>query len=107
MTHILFQFISVLKMLIEHVQLSEDVLTVNLTSTLYALAGFITRFHEPASHRVRLKFCGLCDAIFSRKDIVGKLKEGPVRQHVLDIVLEWIQDPAQVCLKLPSSFLVS
>ncbi|KAI0040644.1 hypothetical protein FA95DRAFT_1647858 [Auriscalpium vulgare] len=86
----------VLKLLIENAQAQDDVLTIEMTPTLHALAGFINRFNEPASHRIRIKFCALCDSVFTRPDMLARRTDSTstVRQHILNIVLGWIQKPA-------------
>ncbi|TFY83118.1 hypothetical protein EWM64_g893 [Hericium alpestre] len=87
------QFIAVLKLLVENASTKEDVFAVDMAPTLNALAAFIARFNDPAVHRIKIKFCVLCDSAFSRGDTIALRKDNSVRQRVLDTVLEWIQDP--------------
>ncbi|KAA1466679.1 hypothetical protein DENSPDRAFT_831556 [Dentipellis sp. KUC8613] len=99
-TIFLDQFIAVLKLLVENAQSKDDVLAVDMTPTLNALATFIARFNDPACHRIKIKFCNLCDSAFSRNDTLALRKDNTVRQRILDTVLEWIQDPATVDIEL-------
>ncbi|THH13571.1 hypothetical protein EW146_g6666 [Bondarzewia mesenterica] len=90
------QFIAVLKLLVENAQANDDVLAVDMTSTLHALARFIARFQDPASYRIRVKFCALCDSVFSRTDMMSLRKDTNARQQMLAMVVEWIKDPTHM-----------
>jgi len=72
-------------------------LSIDVSSLMLSLASSIARYNEPASHRLKIKFCGLCTTICDRTDILTMRKEGGTRSEILDIVLEWIQ-PISVCL---------
>ncbi|KAI0065862.1 hypothetical protein BV25DRAFT_1988944 [Artomyces pyxidatus] len=89
------QIFAVLKTIVSKEQTPDELLTIDMTPTLHALAGFITRFNEPASYRIRIKFCQLCDSIFTRPDMLAMRKDSTsnIRQHILNILLGWIQKP--------------
>ena len=64
---------------------------------LLSFAGFLSRFTDPACHRIRLKFCALCDSVLDSLDNLAIRRDSIARQNILEVVLEWIQDPSQVC----------
>ncbi|KAI0291754.1 hypothetical protein BC826DRAFT_969907 [Russula brevipes] len=87
------QCVGVLKLMVENAQAQDEVLTVDMTPTLYSLATFINSFDNLPAYRIRLKFCALCDSVFSRPDMLRKDSTSSHRQKILDILLGWIQDP--------------
>ncbi|KAH9030143.1 hypothetical protein EDB85DRAFT_1456161 [Lactarius pseudohatsudake] len=87
------QSVAVLKLMVENAQAQDEVLTVDMTPTLYSLATFINTFDNIPAYRIRLKFCALCDSVFSRPDMLRKDSTSSHRQKILDILLGWIQDP--------------
>ena len=87
---------AVLKLMLENAQAQDEVLTVDMTPTLYSLATFINTFDSIPAYRIRLKFCALCDSVFSRPDMLRKDSTSSHRQKILDILLGWIQDPTSV-----------
>lgn len=89
-------------MLVENVQTTEEVRNIDVCPTLLTLACFIARFHDATSYRLRLKYCTLCDTVFEKNEIMSIRKDNEARQNIVDVVIEWIQDPATVS-KLPSS----
>lgn len=91
-----------LKLLAENTQSRDEVFTVDVCPTLYALASFTNHFSDLEVYRVRLKFCVLCDNLFARPDMLSMRKEGSFRQNILDIILDWIQNPDNVSVFLPS-----
>jgi hypothetical protein len=76
--------------------LSEE-LSNDISSTLFALASFITRFNGPACHRIKTKFCVLCDNVCEKTVSLTLRKDGGGRNDILDILMEWIQDLGHVC----------
>lgn len=88
------QSVAVLKLMVENAQAQDEVLTVDMTPTLYSLATFINTFDSIPAYRIRLKFCALCDSVFSRPDMLRKDSTSSHRQKILDILLGWIQDPS-------------
>ncbi|VDB87040.1 unnamed protein product [Peniophora sp. CBMAI 1063] len=74
---------------------SGELLSVDLTPTLYALAGFINRF--PLSGdvpRMRTRLCFLADGLCTLPGPMrGAGGEGALRQRMLDVLLEWIRAP--------------
>ncbi|KAI0026498.1 hypothetical protein K488DRAFT_66360, partial [Vararia minispora EC-137] len=89
-------FIAVLKLLSENTQSKDELLTVDVTPTLYALAGFINCFLGSEAQRVHIKFCVLCDSLFARPDMLSMRKDGNLHQNVLDILIDWVQNPQAV-----------
>ncbi|KAF8207849.1 hypothetical protein K438DRAFT_2013261 [Mycena galopus ATCC 62051] len=88
------QFVAVLKLIIENKHVSSDeIMSIDISSTVYALALFIARFDPQAALRLRSKFLTLCDAVCDRPDTLTLRKDNPARQKILDIVMEWIQMP--------------
>ncbi|KAI0677196.1 hypothetical protein C8Q78DRAFT_1180405 [Trametes maxima] len=90
------QFIAILKVLLENSQgLVEDLRAIDIPSTLYTLATFIGRIEDPeaSSLRLKLKFCQLCSSVFGKSDnMMMRNKESNVRQSVVDIIIDWVQD---------------
>ncbi|KAG1752509.1 uncharacterized protein EDB91DRAFT_1102988 [Suillus paluster] len=88
------QLISVLKSLVENAQMPPDeALSVDLGSILYVLVGFISRFSDPVSYRIRVKFCALCESICHRTDTLTLRKDDLSRNRIVDVVMDWFQDP--------------
>jgi hypothetical protein len=82
--------------MVENAQAQDQVLTIDMTPTLYSLATFINSFDNVPAYRIRLKFCALCDSVFSRPDMLRKDSTSSHRQKILDVLLGWIQDPTLV-----------
>jgi neurofibromin 1 len=93
------QCVGVLKLMVENAQGQYEVLKVDMTPALYSLATFINVFNNLPAYRIRLKFCALCDSVFSRPDMLRKDSTSSHRQKILDILLGWIQDPTLVRLR--------
>ncbi|KAG1755407.1 hypothetical protein EDB19DRAFT_1661084 [Suillus lakei] len=88
------QLISVLKSLVENAQMPPDeALSIDLGSILHILVAFISRFSDPVSYRIRVKFCALCDSICHRTDTLTLRKDDLSRNRIIDIVMDWFQDP--------------
>ncbi|KAG1876130.1 hypothetical protein C8R48DRAFT_830907 [Suillus tomentosus] len=88
------QLISALKSLVENAQMPPDeALSIDLGSILHILVGFISRFNDPVSHRIRVKFCALCDSICHRTDMLTLRKDDLSRNRIIDIVMDWFRDP--------------
>ncbi|KDQ64130.1 hypothetical protein JAAARDRAFT_118551 [Jaapia argillacea MUCL 33604] len=91
------QFIAVLKLLIENVEdPAEELKGIDLNQTLFALASFIAHFHDPASYRTRMRFTSLCESVYARMESLVLRKDSHMCHELLDIVMEWIQDPSTV-----------
>lgn len=90
------QFITILKVLLENSQgLAEDMRSIDVPSTLHTLATFIGRVDdsEAQSLRLKLKFCQLCGSVFTKSDpVLKRNKESAVRQSLVDIIVDWVQD---------------
>ena len=83
-------------MLLENSQgVSEDLRSVDIPSTLYTLATFVGRIDDGVgtSLRLKLKFCQLCASVFNKSDpVLMRNKESTVRQSLVDIIIDWVQD---------------
>jgi neurofibromin 1 len=79
----------------------DEALSIDLGSILHILVGFISRFSDPVSYRIRVKFCALCDSICHRTDTLTLRKDDLSRNRIIDIVMDWFQDPTSV--RSPSS----
>lgn len=90
------QFISVIKSLVEQVQIPDDLLNVDVMSILHVFARFLSRFTDLECNRVRVKFCALCDITLERLDKLDLRRDNLSRQNILMLVLDWILDPATV-----------
>ena len=85
-----------MKVLVENAQYLEEIRTMDLGSTLAVIASFMGRFHDAISYRLRMKFCTLCEGVFSQGELIAMRKDSSNKQRIADIVTEWIQDPASV-----------
>jgi hypothetical protein len=91
------KLISVLKSLVDNAQMPPDeALSIDLGSLLHVLVGFISRFNDPASYRVRIKFCSLVCSVCERTDALTLRKDDLSRNRILDAIMEWFQDPLLV-----------
>ncbi|EFI27794.1 hypothetical protein CC1G_14717 [Coprinopsis cinerea okayama7 len=92
--YILFldQFIAVLKLLADSQHgPQEDTITIDISSLMLSIAEFIARYEEPASHRIKIKFCVLAKSICDNSEILTIRKDNQIRNNILDIVLDWLQ----------------
>jgi len=80
----------------------DEALSVDVSSTLFALASFITRFTGPTCYRIKIKFCVLCDSVCEKTTSLTLRNDGGARNDILDILMEWIQDSGNVCCNLRS-----
>jgi hypothetical protein len=80
--------------------LPEEVEDIDISISLVALAGFIARFNNPLSYRIRLKLCALCDSVCERTDTLALRRDTSARHTIIDILMEWIQDPSSVRLPM-------
>lgn len=88
------QFTVVLKLLLEKSDVpADEVEHIDISTTLVALAGFIARFNNPLSYRIRLKLCALCDCVCERTETLTLRRDTNARHLIIDILMEWIQDP--------------
>ncbi len=98
------QFIAILKVLSENVHnLTEDLRGIDIPSTLYTLATFISRVEdtELASVRLKVKFCALCSSVFSRTEpVIMRNKESSMRQSIADIIVDWVEETPVVSFSL-------
>ena len=98
------QFLAVLRLLVDRADSpSEDVLgNADLAQTLLSLTGFVDRFSEQASLRLKVKFCAFCENALARTDSFGLRKDEFVRNNLLDVVVEWIQPEVSIYSVLES-----
>ncbi|KAI6003613.1 hypothetical protein EDD15DRAFT_2567619 [Pisolithus albus] len=91
------QLLTSLKMLVDNAQSPPDeALSIDLGSILYLLAEFISRFDDLGAYRMRVKFCGLCDSVCERNDTLTLRKDDMSRNRIVDILMEWFQDPSML-----------
>ena len=77
---------------------------MDINTTLLALAESVARFNEASTHRIKIKYCGLCDSVCDRTDTLSFRKDTGDRHNILDIIMEWIQDPIGVSSFLTFAF---
>jgi neurofibromin 1 len=77
---------------------AEEVENIDISICLVALAGFIARFVNPLSYRIRIKLCALCDCACARTGTLTLRRDTSARQKIIDVLMEWIQDPSSVRL---------
>jgi hypothetical protein len=61
-----------------------------MSSSMQMLATFIARFSGPSIHRVKIKYCGLCESVCNRTDTLTIRKNSPARFVILDSLLQWM-----------------
>lgn len=97
-----------LKSLVDNAQMPPDeALSIDLGSLLHVLVGFISRFDDPASYRIRIKFCSLVCSVCERSDALTLRKDDLSRNRILDTIMEWFQDPLLVsssCMPIGTVF---
>ena len=74
----------------------DEALSIDLGSLLHVLVGFISRFNDPASYRIRIKFCSLVCSVCERTDALTLRKDDLSRNRILDAIMDWFQDPLSV-----------
>lgn len=95
------KFIAVIKLIVENANLRlEEVISIDISSTLLGFASFITRFDNPETLRVKIKFCLLCDSVCERSSTLTLRKDGLARHSILDIIVTWIVS-SEVCASRP------
>ena len=96
------QFLAILKVLSENANsLAEDLRIIDIPSLLYTLATFINKIDptDPTAARLKLKFCTLCNTVFGRNEpVIMRNKESTVRQSIVDIVMDWVEETTTVSL---------
>ncbi|GLB34218.1 putative GTPase-activator protein for Ras-like GTPases [Lyophyllum shimeji] len=93
-TSLLFldQFIAVLKLLVENTHgTMEDVMSIDVSSTMLTLASFMARFTGSGSFRLKTKFCVMCESVCDRTNTLAVRKDSSARHNILDIIIGWIQ----------------
>ncbi|KAH6914612.1 hypothetical protein BKA70DRAFT_1180120 [Coprinopsis sp. MPI-PUGE-AT-0042] len=88
------QFITVLKNLAENSHgPSEELISVDVSSLMLSIAEFVARYDEPASQRIKIKYCMLLKLVCERSEILSIRKDSQIRHTILDLVLDWLQPP--------------
>ena len=92
----------IFKLIIENNEMAlEDVMNVDMISSMQMLASCITRISGPFTDRIKIKYCGICESVCSRMDSLKIRKESPARYIILDILLQWMSE--RVCFPLALS----
>jgi hypothetical protein len=91
------QVVGIFKLIFENVEVAlEDVMNIDIHSSMQMLATCIARFSGPSTDRIKIKYCGLCESVCSRIDTLTLRKDSPARYIILDILLQWMSP--RVCL---------
>ena len=87
------QVIGIFKLITENTETAlEDVMNVDMISSMQMLATCITRISSPSTDRIKIKYCGICESVCSRMDSLTIRKESPARYMILDILLQWMSE---------------
>lgn len=89
------QCISVLKLLFDRMQNINETahINVDIGRLVLFLARYIHRSGtSPNALRVKMKFAGLLDSLFVKRDLLPLRKEVSLRNTLLDMVAEWAFD---------------
>lgn len=89
------QALTIVTTLAQNISSAED---INLSSMLQTLVNLIAREPEPSTHKLKMKFCVLCDTVFEPDMPVVSQEECVTRQAIIDCLVDWAQDPQQVQL---------
>ena len=93
------QVIGIFKLITENTEMAlEDVMNVDMISSMQMLATCITRISDPSTDRIKIKYCGICESVCSRMDSFTLRKESPARYIIIDILLQWMS--ARVCFPI-------
>ncbi|KDR84288.1 hypothetical protein GALMADRAFT_87191 [Galerina marginata CBS 339.88] len=88
---VLDQIMSILKLVADNSEATlEDVMNVDISSTMIALASFIARSSASSAHRIKIKFCVLCESVCNRTDTLTIRKDSHLRHEILNHVLQWM-----------------
>ena len=75
-----------------HQDRMEEMLNVDITTTLQSLAALLQRSEGGAElARLKIKFCTLCDSTAERPDTLNLKKDSHARHVILDIVSSWLK----------------
>lgn len=89
------QIIGILKLIAENNEVKlEDVMNVDLSGIMVTLAMFIRSFTGPSSHRTKIKYCSLCEAVCNRTDTLTIRKDSNARHEILSTALDWMVPPS-------------
>lgn len=69
---------------------------MDIMATLLLVAKLITRITNPTVHRIKVKFCALCDSYLAQSESFSVRKDAILRIGIADYVVEWAQDPSSV-----------
>ncbi len=75
-----------------HQERMEEMLSLDITTAVQALATFLHRSEGgPELTRLKIKFCTLCDSTADRPDTLTLRKDSNARRIILDIVSAWLK----------------
>ncbi len=100
-------FIGIVTILADNVKNLEGMHGVDLSFTLLTLANLIVRYHDPASHRLKLKLCALCESVFDPTEGISMREDSVTRQSIVDFIIEWVQGLLNVGTWSCTSFRIS
>lgn len=96
------KLVSTVKLMAENTQVAlEEVVNVDIGPVMLALARRIARCFGASGHRLRIKYCNLCESIGCRSDNISLRIDSATRHEILDFILQWLA-PLKVCLFLLS-----
>ncbi|PPQ78909.1 hypothetical protein CVT25_002369 [Psilocybe cyanescens] len=92
---LLDQVLSILKLVSDNPEVTlEDIMNVEINPTMQLLLNFTCRSSGPSAHRLKIKFCALCESLCSRADNLTLRKDSSVRHDILDQLLGvWMVSP--------------
>jgi hypothetical protein len=94
--HVL-QFIAVFKALSDNSKThTGDALSVDTSAVLLNLTVLVTRIADDHGHTLKMSLCSLIDCICNNSGVLILRRDVVARYDILDKIIEWIQDPAQV-----------
>ena len=76
-------------------------MNVDMSPSMQMLATFLARFSGPASYRIKIKYCILCESVCNRTDTLTIRKDSPARYIILDILLLWMSPRVRLRLIPP------
>lgn len=87
------QAISVLRLIFDRIETIADgaQLNVDVTHIVLQLSAFLNSWSSSLNTiRIKIKFCNLCNSLFSKSDILALKKSVAMRNQLLDSIHQWV-----------------
>ena len=82
-------------------------MNIDMSSCMQMLASFIARFSGPSTHRIKIKYCALCESVCGRSDTLAIRRDAISRYTILEILLQWMSPTVYFLFLLSRSCLTN